>query len=310
MLSYTDAKCASKASSFTIPTGNTSFTFYVSGTAPGAYSIRAQIANLTDGIQKETLTVPPFIGDGYKLPPATAPVQAGAAGYRNLVFYDEFNNDANIYPKGNLWYTANFFSASATLPPGGYVVDKSGYLTILTDASGYSDGLATADPAHTATGTWQHGYFEARLHFDPAASKGGAWPAFWSYSLEGIQGKPVNSTFGELDFAECYPLRVPCTYITTVHQWKTDTTGANTSVAQNSNNVPTIPANTDFTKWHTYGVLWTPTQVQWYFDDQLVTTVAVGPGTDFTAMDTSHMVVILGTGKNWPMDVDWVHIWH
>src|SRR5262249_52682951 len=74
--SYTDSKCSTPASSFTIPTGQASFTFYLKGTSAGTWSIRAQISRMTDGFQKEILTLPPFVGDGPADPPTAAPAQA------------------------------------------------------------------------------------------------------------------------------------------------------------------------------------------------------------------------------------------
>jgi beta-glucanase (GH16 family) len=61
--------------------------------------------------------------------------------------------------------------------------------------------------------------------------------------------------------------------------------------------------------FHTYGCLWTPDKVVWYFDNKPVTTVSTGPGTPFTAIEKEHMFIMLGTGRNWPMDVDYVHVW-
>jgi hypothetical protein len=49
--------------------------------------------------------------------------------------------------------------------------------------------------------------------------------------------------------------------------------------------------------------------VQWYFDNQLVTTVATGPGTPFTALEKNKMFLVLGTGTWWPIYVDYVHVW-
>ena len=90
---------------------------------------------------------------------------------------------------------------------------------------------------------------------------------------------PPGSYFSELDFMECYPQGSPCTYITTVHQWQDEIYG-NVSV-QNPNNVPSVPPGTDYSQFHVYGCLWTTNRVQWFFDNQLVTTVATGPGTTF-----------------------------
>jgi beta-glucanase (GH16 family) len=296
---------------FAIPSGTSSYMFYMIGTLVGTFTIRAQVQGLEAALQKMvSLPVLPTTGDGLQDPPATAPATASAAGYSTLVFGDEFNSADNISPDGSgsyKWYTTNFYSSSATLPNSGLKVNN-GYLTILTDASGYSDGIATATPTQTS-GVWQYGYFEARIRFNSGGHTTGAWPAFWSYSIEGALGSvQTGSYFSELDFMECYPQASSCAYITTVHQWQHNAS-SNTSLAQNSDNLPALPSGFDFTQWHVYGCLWTPTQVQWYLDGKLVTTAAVGPGTSFTAIEQNHMMLILGTGKSWPMDVDYVHVW-
>lgn len=309
---YADSACTRKSSRFTIVSGTASYTFYMRATAAGMFSIRAQAPGLESATQKVSVASLPLAGssDSPQNAPTVAPAQASAAGYSALVFGDEFNSAATISPNGSgsyKWYTTNFYSPSETLPTSGYKVGN-GYLTILTDASGYSAGIATASPANNS-GVWQHGYFEARIRFNPAGNQGSAWPAFWSYSIERALGSvPSGSYFGELDFMECYPTGSACTYITTVHQWLNNDSG-DTSVAQNPDNEPAVPAGMDFTQWHIYGCLWTPNQIQWYLDNKLVTTVATGPGTSFTALEQNHMFLVLGTGKNWPMDVDYVHVW-
>jgi beta-glucanase (GH16 family) len=309
---YADSACTQKSFRFAFVSGTSSYTFYVRGTTAGMFSIRAQAPGLESATQQVSVaSLPSTVStDGFQNPPTRAPQQASAAGYNTLVFGDEFNSAATISPDGSgsyNWYTTNFYSHSATLPTSGYKV-SNGYLTILTDASGYSAGIATADPTNSS-GVWQHGYFEARIRFNPAGNRGSAWPAFWSYSIEGASGLvPIGSYFSELDFMECYPTGSACTYITTVHQWQ-NTDSGDTSVAQNSNNDPAVPAGTDFRQWHIYGCLWTPSQVQWYLDNKLVTTVPTGPGTSFTALEQDHMFLVLGAGKNWPMDVDYVHVW-
>jgi hypothetical protein len=253
---YSDSGCTQKGSRFTIRSQTSSCTFYMSGSAAGTFSIRAQVQGLQAGTQNVIVASKLGPGDGYQNPPTTAPPQASTVGYSRLAFDDEFNSVATISPDGSgsyKWYTTNFFDPSAMLPTSGYKVNN-GYLTILTDASGYSYGIATATPTQTS-GVWQHGYFEARIRFNPTGYQGSAWPAFWSYSLEGaLSSVPDGGYFSELDFMECYPWGSSCAYITTVHQWQ-HTTFANTSLAQNLNNVPTVPAGTDFAQWHVYSCL-------------------------------------------------------
>ncbi len=234
------------------------------------------------------------------------PPQAVAAGYTNLVFDDEFNSPNTVSPDGTgnyNWYLTNFTNPALSLTGTGYGIDD-GILTILTDNSGYSDGLQTADPLNT-TQAWQHAYFEASILFCQYCSTGAAWPAFWATSIENATGQlPAGQPYAELDFMEYYTQGQQSNYATTVHQWLNQTNVQNTN-----NNVPQIPPGTDFSVWHTYGCLWTPNLVRWYFDNQLVTTVATGPGTPFTAIEQEKMFLILGAGAYWPMSVDYVRVW-
>jgi beta-glucanase (GH16 family) len=302
---FSDSACKVATAKFNIAAGQSSGSFYISGAATGSSMIRVSAPGLESQLQTETISAaPPSTSgcSGTQPPPTTLPSQAASAGFHTLVFDDEFNSAATISPNGTgsyNWYTTNFYSSSATLPNSGYTV-SNGCLTILTDNSGYSDGLATVDPTQTSQ-VWQHGYFEARIRFSPTGNQGSAWPAFWSYAIEGAQG---TNPHAELDFMEAYPTgTTKSTILTTIHQW----TG-NTSTQQ-PNDVPTLPAGTDLSQFHTYGCLWTTNQITWYFDNAPVMTVATGPGTNFTAIEQDHMFLVLGTGKNWPMVVDYVHAW-
>ena len=57
---------------------------------------------------------------------------------------------------------------------------------------------------------------------------------------------------------------------------------------QDSGNEIAMPSGTDFSQWHTYGLLWTPGnpststpgQAKWYFDNQLVRTASLPVSAD------------------------------
>ena len=85
---------------------------------------------------------------------------------------------------------------------------------------------------------------------------------------------------------EYYTQNQMSAYTTTVHQW------TNATSVQNPNNVPKISKDTDFGQWHTYGCLWMPNRLQYYFDNKLVITVATGPGTPFTALEQEHVLLM------------------
>jgi beta-glucanase (GH16 family) len=311
---YSDASCTAQNANVVIPAGSSSGAAYISGSKEGSYVLALKASGLNAATQTETVTAPPpsTVCSGNQSAPTAPPAQAAAAGFKNLAFDDEFNSAGTVSPNnaGSYnWYTWNPYSASAQLPTS-ELQYNSGCLTILTDLSGYSDGLTSINSANTTAGTFQHGYFEARMQFYPAGSQGGAWPAFWSYAIEAFQGK---SPFAELDFLEAYPGgrggatsgNNGVTLLTTVHQW----TSSSSSVQQ-PNDVPSIPQGFDYNAFHIYGCLWTTNSVTWYIDNKPVMTVTTGPATKFTALEQDHMFLVLGTGKNWPATYDYVHVWH
>ncbi len=313
ILVYADAGCKTSTKTVIIPKGADSATFYVEAATAGTYQLSIQASGYGGVTQQEKFfpaPPPPCRGPTNVAPPTSAPAQAAAAGYNRLAFYDEFNGTAL---NTSQWFTEDFFSSDYDLPaaPTGYTVAQ-GCLTILTDASGFSDGLQTADPDFT-TGTFQNGgYFEARMRFNPLGNTPGtAWPAFWTYAMEGLVSPANGTQFAELDFLECYPNDPhSCIPITTLHQWSVASSG-NTSVQNPSTpgNIPTLPAGFDLTAWHVWGCLWTATAVTWYIDNVAYITLPIGAGTNFTALANDHMVLILGTGKSWPVQFDYVHVW-
>jgi beta-glucanase (GH16 family) len=309
---YKDAACTAASATVTIAIGGSSGTIYFAGAKEGSSVVALKSPGLNAATQTETITAPaPAACSGTQSAPTTAPAQAAAAGFKTLAFDDEFNSTNTISPNNTgsySWYTWNPYSTSAELPTSDLQV-RDGCLTILSDLSGYSAGLMSIKSTTDTAGIFQHGYFEAKMQFYPAGSQGGAWPAFWSYALEAVQGK---TPYAELDFLEAYPGgkggatqgNNGVTLLTTVHQW-----ASSSSSTQQPNDVPTLPANFDYNAFHIYGCLWTTNSVTWYIDNQPVMTVATGPGTKFTALEQDHMFLVLGTGKNWPATFDYVRVW-
>lgn len=295
-------------------TGSQAATFSSGAASDYAFSamvtLYAPLASGSENLGPGTLVGPATIA------PITPPSYASSAGYTNLVFDDEMNTNS-VAPSststGNYkWYTYNWATPSNSLPSSD-VTFQNGYATITTDTSGYSYGITTIGLGNL-THVWQHGYFETRMRYAPKGNTVGsptAWPAFWGFDEAGITGTYTTGTpYGELDVLECIPsggAGTACAMYDTVHQWLNNAAGAQ---GPSSNNPPTVQTGIDYSQWHTYGALWTTNQIQWYLDGVLLNTLAVGPSTSFTGIETSHIALILGTGPSWPMDVDYVRVWH
>ena len=79
----------------------------------------------------------------------------------------------------------------------------------------------------------------------------------------------------------------------------------------------------DFSQWHTYAALWQPGKVTWLLDGEPLYSQRYGaesvpapntpgnPAGTFAVLDQESPgeTLILGCGKNWPIEIDWVHVW-
>lgn len=260
----------------------------------------------------------------------TPPPGAAQVGYTQLVFYDDFDSIRTIDVKGTCqpgyhWYVDRPVWGSGVTQPSAYRVFNS-VLTVSSTGDTASWALASFSPRGGAGHSFKYGYFEARIRFDPtlgSTSKG--WPAWWSLSTRHSR---VNNPdhWAELDFFEAYTGgkgEYQGAFVGTVHDWA----DSSKKHFQNSNNWQPLPKSTDFKQWHTYGCLWRPGEITWYFDDAPLmsqaysesappnppangTTTPTPPGV-FSILDREPegMLLILGSGPEWPMDVDWVRVW-
>jgi hypothetical protein len=246
--------------------------------------------------------------------PAIGPQPPSQAAKYSLVFYDDFTN-LNLSPDGSgqypwfkdlWWETApSPFNASATSS----VLDltwKTGQAPPETTVSSCSaDGLRCR--------SFRYGYFEARMKWDVST---GAWPAFWMIPVESIWGA---SEAGELDIFEGQGDPADAhTFFGTIHDWVT-INGIAKDVANNNGQNAYTMSTVDFSQWHTYGVLWIPGRVTWYFDENPILTAVTYP-----VFDQQEYYLVFGAqeGVNWTagnttgvtaaslnLYVDWVKVW-
>ena len=154
------------------------------------------------------------------------------------------NNELEIY-------TSPYFrDHNGDFAESPFVSNADGTLSILAKPStnseifgyNYTSGLITTKQTFAQT----YGYFEMRANLPHAA---GAWPAFWLLPADG-------SWPPELDVMETLSADPNATF-TTAHS---NATGAHTSQGA----MAFVPDTSD--GFHTYGVLWTPTDLTWYVD--------------------------------------------
>jgi hypothetical protein len=281
-------------------------------------------------------------GDGAVSP--VVPVPAAGAGFTHLVFEDDFTTSDTIAPTQNAasgykWYwsfditaapTPWSVSTSATAAsvtdagPGTNASPAGGILTVngpgepndaLVTVPGWSLNNGNATLPAEGDGNWAHAYFEAyiqsRIDGNSSTSPSSGWPAFWSWSIQGLRNfgfggsSLTTAAYSEIDFYETYGTifgNQPGNWTATMHQWP-----ANVS----------SDGNTQHTNdgWHTYGCLWTSTgagtgQVKFYYDGaQVDATVDSGTGQTQFSLESLSQFIVLGSGKGWDMNVDWVRVW-
>ena len=255
-----------------------------------------------------------------------APTQSAAAGYK---WYWSF---ATVAPGWTVATSATAASIANGNSGGGANASAHGGILTVTGpdlAQEGSDGpngqgLITVPGASLNNGNavlpaegdgcWSHAYFEAYLQFkidgNVSTDPSNGWPAFWSWSVQGLHGFGFGSSsltaanYTEIDFMESYGSifnDTPGTWTATMHRWP----GGSASDGDN---------NMTDDNWHTYGCLWTSTgngtgQVQFFFDGTQVDKVPTGTNQTQFSLESMAQFLILGSGQNWNLNVDWVHVW-
>jgi hypothetical protein len=273
------------------------------------------------------------------------PAPAAGAGFDTLVFEDDFTTNDTIAPTQNAasgykWYwsfddsTVHPWSVSTTATAasiangntggGNNASPHGGILTVngpgapndaLVTVPGWALNNASAVLPAEGDGCWSHAYFEAYIQFQidgtDSSVESTGWPAFWSWSMQGLKNfgfggsSLTTANYSEIDFMETYGIifgQTPGNWTATMHQWPAN----NASDGHNN--------HTD-DNWHTYGCLWTSTgagagQVKFYFDGaQVDATVDTGTGQTQFSLEAMYQFLVLGSGKGWDMNVDWVRVW-
>jgi Glycosyl hydrolases family 16 len=240
-----------------------------------------------------------------------------AAGYR-LVFNDEFDSlDLSPDASGNhTWYANVWFNYKPRPMQNISAADGILHLKWTREQGSDDTSIETTSPDGRYFHAWKYAYFEARMKWDAV---NGAWPALWLLPIEGprhedrYNGKPDS---GEFDIFEGQGNR-PATFFGTIHHW-IDAKQTETNGFPPTNHYP-LPAGTDFSQFHVYGMLWEPGKVTWFFDQRPLHSAKTYPifdkqkyfliltmqeGADWTAGNMSGV-----KANSMTTDVDWVRVW-
>jgi len=229
---------------------------------------------------------------------------ASAAMSKTLLWSDEFSGTANAAPAATAWNAESGNGCPGNCGWGNKELQY--YTTSANKQDGSVDGILNITASRLPTTTtygcpygvngkcsftsgrlttqnkvnFSYGYLEAKIKV-PAGS--GTWPAFWAL------GNNITSVSwpacGELDILEAFG-RYPRVAQGTAHM---ATSGGADSYYYGQ---VQMPENLSV-GYHTFGILWKPTSLQWYIDDNLYYTLnkssvgsdawAFGPRSDGSA---------------------------
>lgn len=246
-------------------------------------------------------------------PAAVPPAPAAASGY-HLAFNEDFDN-FDLSPDGggsHTWYEGVWFNRIHA-PLSNISVSSSALkLVWRREQEAFDTSITTLSRDLRHSLAWRYGYFEARIKWDVVP---GAWPALWLIPVPDTNGKATfkdTGESGELDIFEGQGDH-PHTFFGTAHDW------INLHDHPTSNNSFPLPATADLAQYHTYGLLWVPGKVTWYFDDQTLHSEAL-PGI-FDRQDY-FIVVSMQEGADWKannlsevdatqmtLTADWIRVW-
>ncbi len=260
-------------------------------------------------------------------PAIDAPEAAAEAGYTSLVFYDDFDDPSTVDWEGTgeagyKWYIDRPFGWDP-LQEGDVVIADS-VATIAPKKSCANWGIATYSTKGDTGAAWTYAYFEARVRISTDMTKADltekGQPAFWSFSKAHTTGKD-EGRWGEIDFYEVAfedDGTFMNTLVTSMHDTREKEEGGQHSLSNTNNTHQYFVTD----EWQTIGCLWTPGSVTWYLDGGYISQTTYSadgmpePASStnqekgcFSILDQEEMLVILGSGPCWPMEVDWVRVW-
>lgn len=206
--------------------------------------------------------------------PSGEPAPVAGLGYHE-VFRDDFDTlDRHVWDD-HIWYDDPPRSSWV-----GYQSAEDGVLHLRTSRDWHwGSGSSDSWPINTITTqssglTFTQGYFEARMRWTGAR---GAWPGFWLFSYRhstndfwpsvnpfcAHTGLPKALCYsGELDVFEGQGAE-PRAFYGTIHRNSSNDYGVGDDQNDNNYQEQSFELAAD---WHTYGMLWTPSQITWYLD--------------------------------------------
>ncbi|MGA7242275.1 MAG: family 16 glycosylhydrolase [Terracidiphilus sp.] len=241
-----------------------------------------------------------------------------------LVWSDEFSNSgtSNVLPNSKIWTydtgyqccgnneQENYCAAgSSTAPcdpnnPNAYL-DTTGILHI-TARNPSGTTYTSARLKTEGKFSFMYGRIEARMMLPESQ---GMWPAFW------LLGNNIVTLSwpgcGELDVMEHIDGNNPPAYVGATppgYDWIAGSVHGGTSASEANGTQQYHPTGFSAAAWHTYGMIWSKGQVEYYVDDPTnvyaTFTPANFPGTWPFDQGPQFILLNLAVGGSWPGNVD------
>jgi glycosyl hydrolase family 16 len=250
-----------------------------------------------------------------EIPPDSREAPPAGQSYR-LVFRDTFDR-VRLSPDGKgdyNWYNGIWFQSKTA--PNSNINNAPGYLAIhwKRDQEPPETSITTLSRDLHHVAAWRYGYFEARMKWKPVR---GSWPAFWLIPVEDANQSDIyggRKESGEIDIFEGMGDQ-PQAYFATIHDW----VNGKSAHDNGSTNRVVLPPNVNYDEWHTYGLLWVPGRVTWYFDNKPIHSEIT-----YGVFDKQNYFIVIGQqeGVDWKygdltgvtendlaLNVQWVKVW-
>ncbi|MGY3363866.1 hypothetical protein ACVWZL_000991 [Bradyrhizobium sp. GM2.4] len=222
------------------------------------------------------------------------PEVAVTAGFTRLIFQDDFEGlDLDAHgPHSQTWYNGLWYERTTSADK---ISTADGILTLVTPPGTVHTSITTVPKQGNGGVTFHHGFFEARLRFSDDKND---WSAFWLMSRPHSLDSD-NGHWCEIDIFEHFGAGI---YVGAVHDWTSRKHSFNHGAYHRLNR------SIEFSKWHNYALLWTPTKLTWFLDGSPVME-AVPPA----ICEEQDLFLILGSqkhkdGPEEKLEVDWVRV--
>ena len=161
------------------------------------------------------------------------------------------------------------------------------YITALKEGNGYTSAKLTTQNLFSML----YGRVEVRAKLPEGQ---GIWPAIW------MLGANIDSIkwpgCGEIDIMECLG-NEPSKIYSTIHYTNKD------NIPEQNQGTYTLPTGTFSSDYHRYGVDWTPENITFYVDGNVVKTTAIEADMK-EFLRSFYLVLNVAVGGNWPGSPD------